>query len=172
MDLMQKNLEMNIKENYGQRKKESFSIPVAADIMLQIARGMENEHSRKTYHGELNPSNILLKASNSSSQGNVQAKVTAFGVTPIKSSIYRTKSGNQNGEILILRYMKKVILINPDHGQPDAPPPLVDYCDIETRYLNKFPEAGTLSLNSISQRPFQIFAYKLVEKEKTRSSLK
>ncbi|KAK1377121.1 Serinethreonine-protein kinase ht1 [Heracleum sosnowskyi] len=272
MDLMQKNLEIYIKENYGQRKKVSLSIPVVVDIMLQIARGMEYLHSRKIYHGDLNPSNILLKASNPSSEGNVQAKVTGFGVTSIKSSTYRTKSGNQHGgdpviwyapEVLaeqeqpgnkncskytekadiysfamlcfelltgkvpfedndylqedkmvrnillgirplfphpspkyivnllrkcwqvqpsnrpsfssicrILRYIKKVLVINPDHGQPDAPPPLVDYCDIETGYLNKFPEAGNSYLDSVSLIPFQMFAYKLVEKEKTSSSLK
>ncbi|KAK1377187.1 hypothetical protein POM88_033380 [Heracleum sosnowskyi] len=131
------------------------------------------------HHGELNPSNILLKASNSSSEGNVQAKVTAFGVTPIKSSIYRTKSGNQNGEILFamlgFELLTGKVPFEDDYLQgdkmPDAPP-LVDYCDIETGYLNKFSEAGTPSLDSISQSPFQIFAYKLVEKEKTSSSLK
>ncbi|XP_074326498.1 uncharacterized protein LOC141664445 [Apium graveolens] len=271
MELMQKNLEIYIKENYGQRKKVSLSIPVAVDIMLQIARGMEYLHSRKIYHGDLNPSNILLKASNSSSEGNVQAKVTGFGVTSIKNSIYRTKSSNQTGgdpviwyapEVLdeqeqpgnrssfkytdkadvysfamlcfelltgkvpfeddylqgdkmarnirlgirplfphpspkylvnllrkcwqvqpsnrpsfssicrILRYIKKVLVINPDHGQSDASPPLVDYCDIETGYLNKFPEAGTSCLDTVLQIPFQIFAYKVIEKEKTSSSLK
>lgn len=271
MDLMQKNLEIYIKENYGQRKKVSLSIPVAVDIMLQIARGMEYLHSRKIYHGDLNPSNILLKASNLSLEGDIQAKITGFGVTSIKSSIYRTKSGNQNGgepviwyapEVLaeqeqpgnkssskytdkadiysfamlcfelltgkvpfeddylqgdkmvrnirlgirplfphpspkylvnllrkcwqanpsnrpsfssicrILCYIKKVLVINPDHGQPDAPPPLVDYCDIETEYLNKFPEAGNSYIDSVSRIPFQIFAYKIIEKEKTSSSLK
>lgn len=40
MDPMRKNIEIYIQANYGQRKKVSFSIPVAVDIMLQIARGM------------------------------------------------------------------------------------------------------------------------------------
>ncbi|KAL1830220.1 hypothetical protein ACET3Z_008632 [Daucus carota] len=270
MDLMQKNLAVYIKENYGQRKKVPLSIPFAVDIMFQIARGMEYLHSRKIYHGDLNPSNILLKASNSSSE-NAQVKVTGFGVTSIKRSMHRTKSGNRDEadpvvwyapEVLaeqeqgnnsslkytdkadvysfamlcfelltgkvpfedndylhgekvirnirlgirplfphpspkylanllrkcwqatpsnrpsfssicrILRYIKKVLVMNPDHCQPDAPPPLVDYCDIETGYLYKFPEVEISYLDSVSRIPFQMFAYKLIEKDRTSSSSK
>ncbi|XP_059645067.1 receptor-like kinase LIP1 [Cornus florida] len=67
----------------------------------------------------------------------------------------------------ILRYIKKCLVINPDHGQPEAPPPLVDFCDIEAGYSKKFPEEGNPDLAAISQIPFQMCAYRLVEKEKT-----
>ena len=34
---------------------------VVVDVMLQIAWGMEYLHSRKIYHGDLNPSNVLVR---------------------------------------------------------------------------------------------------------------
>jgi serine/threonine protein kinase len=43
----------------------SLSLSIVVDIMLQIARGMEYLHSRKIFLGDLNPSNVLLKARNS-----------------------------------------------------------------------------------------------------------
>lgn len=86
MELMHKNLTNHIKENCGQRKRIPFSVPVAVDIMLQIARGLEYLHSRKVYHGELNPSNILLRARQySSTESYFQAKVAGFGLSSIKS---------------------------------------------------------------------------------------
>ncbi|CAN4077404.1 unnamed protein product [Withania somnifera] len=66
----------------------------------------------------------------------------------------------------ILRYIKKVLVINPKHGQPETAPPLVDYCDIEVGYSKKFAEEEITSLTPVSQIPFQMFAYRLIEKEK------
>ncbi|KAA8528267.1 hypothetical protein F0562_035482 [Nyssa sinensis] len=270
MELMNKNLCTHIKENCGQRKRNPFSLPVAIDIMLQIARGMEYLHSWKIYHGSLNPDNILLKARNSSTEGYFYAKITGFGLISIKNYTSRI-SANQNGtnpgiwyapevlaeqeqsgskyslkytekadvysfgmlcfEILtgktpfeeghlqedkmsrniqaggrplfpyttpkylanltkkcwqtdpiyrpsfssicrILRYIKKCLVINPDHGQPECPPPLVDFCDIEAGYSKKFPREGSPDLALVSQIPFQMFAYRLVEKEKSSGSFK
>ncbi|KAK2966483.1 hypothetical protein RJ640_019012 [Escallonia rubra] len=270
MELMSKSLCTYIKENCGQRKRVPFSLPVAVDIMLQIARGMEYLHSRKIYHGDLNPSNVLIKARNSNPEGYFQAKLTGFGLTSIKSYTSRTSS-NQNGinpviwyapEVLaeqeragdkcsarytekadvysfgmlcfelltgkvpfeddhlqgdkmvrniragerplfphpspkylanftrkcwqskpihrpsfssicrILRYIKKILVINPDHGQPEMPPPLVDYCDIEAGYSKKFSGEESAELLPVSQIPFQMFTYRLVEKEKISGSSK
>ncbi|PSS09361.1 Protein kinase [Actinidia chinensis var. chinensis] len=271
MELMNKSLAGHMKENCGQRKRLPFSIPVAVDIMLQIARGLEYLHSRKIYHGDLNPSNILLKARNPIPEGYFFAKVTGFGLTSIKSYTSRAQT-SQNGdnpirwyapevqaeqeqqgggkcsskygekadvysfgmlcfEILtgkvpfeeghlqedkmgrniragerplfpynspkylvnltrkcwqaeptqrpsfssicrILRYIKKCLVINPDHGQPESPPPLVDYCEIEAGYSKLFPGDGSPYLAPVSQVPFQMFAYKLIEREKTSGSFK
>ncbi|KAL6979505.1 hypothetical protein U1Q18_021166 [Sarracenia purpurea var. burkii] len=272
MELMNKCLALHIKENCGQRKRIPFSLPVAVDIMLQIARGMEYLHSQQIFHGDLNPSNILLKARNSSPEGYFFAKVTGVVVTSIKSYTSRDRA-IQNGdnpiiwyapevlaeqeqhqqggkcnskytekadvysfgmlcfEILtgkipfedshlqedkmgrniragerplfpftspkylvnltrkcwqadpsqrpsfsaicrILRYIKKCLVINPDHGQPESPPPLVDYCEIESGYSKLFPGDGSLCLLPVSQIPFQMFTYRLVEKEKTSGDFK
>jgi serine/threonine protein kinase len=56
-----------LKENCGSRGRILFSLSlsIVVDIMLQIARGMEYLHSRKIFLGDLNPSNVLLKARNS-----------------------------------------------------------------------------------------------------------
>ncbi|XP_075505929.1 uncharacterized protein LOC142542915 [Primulina tabacum] len=260
MELMNKNLSTYIKENSSQKKHNPFSIPVAVDIMLQISRGMEYLHSKKIYHGELNPSNVFLKSRNASIDGFFKAKVTGFGLLSSKNYASRSakptgvdlhiwlspevlaeqeqhlggkctakysekadvysfgmlcfelltgkvpfSDGHLQGETMarniragerplfsytspkyltnltkkcwqtnpnlrptfssitrILRYIKKILVINPDHGHPDSPPPLVDYCDMETGFLKKFPDVA----EPVSQIPFQLFAYKLVEKEK------
>ncbi|KAG8375071.1 hypothetical protein BUALT_Bualt10G0062100 [Buddleja alternifolia] len=266
MELMSKDLGTYIKENSGQRKRIPFSLPVAVDVMLQIARGMEYLHSKKIYHGDLHPSKILLKPRSASNGGLFQAKVAGFGLSSIKSygpkspnpkpnedhldiwlapevmadlehsgskstAKYSEKAdvysfgmlcfelltgkvpfedGHLQGEKMvrniragerplfsypspkylanltkkcwqtnpsqrpsflsicrILRYIKKILVIDPDHGHPDSPPPLVDYCDMEAGYLKKFPPGeGTGDVGPVSQIPFQIFAYKLVEKDK------
>ncbi|CAH9077358.1 unnamed protein product [Cuscuta epithymum] len=281
MDLMSKSLDIFMKENSGQRRRMSFSIPVAVDIMLQIARGVEYLHSRSLFHGELNPSNILLRPTTNSCSSSLESyyfhvKVAGFGLSLLKSQythrscprvsgidpvvwyapevVVELSSSNNtgnmkysekadvysfgmlcfqiltgkapfedgvgSGEIVrplqgdkmvhslmagerplfphpfpkflmnlvrkcwqtspntrpgfssicrILRYMKKVLVINPEHGQPGCPPPLVDYCDIEAGYSNKFAaiDGITQSVPSVCEIPFQMFAYKLVEKEKT-----
>ena len=78
--LMQKSLGNYMKEIISPRKKIAFSVPVAVDIMLQIARGMEYLHSRGIYLGNLNPSSILVKqrniTSSSSSEGLLLAKIS------------------------------------------------------------------------------------------------
>ncbi|CAK9173830.1 unnamed protein product [Ilex paraguariensis] len=269
MELMNKNLSTCIKENAGKMKRVPFSVPVAVDIMLQIARGMEYIHSRKIYHGDLNPSNVLLKARNSSIEGYFHARVTGFGLTSIKSYTSRSPKQNETNPVIwyapeilseqerpgrkctskytekadvysfgmlcfelltgkvpfedghlqgdkmvrniragerplfpypspkylanltrkcwhtdpinrpsfssicrILRYIKKILVINPDHGQPESPPPLVDYCDIEAGYSKKFHGEGRVDLAPVSQIPFQIFAFRLIEREKSSGSSK
>uniref|UniRef100_A0A804QVV9 Protein kinase domain-containing protein n=1 Tax=Zea mays TaxID=4577 RepID=A0A804QVV9_MAIZE len=59
--LMVKDLASYVKEMSSPRRRIPFPLVVAVDIMLQIARGMEHLHSKKIYHGELNPSNVLVK---------------------------------------------------------------------------------------------------------------
>lgn len=270
MELMSKNLSSHIKENCGQRKSLPFSLPAAVDIMLQVARGMEYLHSRKIYHGDLNPSNILLRPRSSPAEGYFHAKVCGFSFGSVKTSVrcpaakavesviwyapevlaekeqadpvctsnskYSEKAdvysfGMLCFEVLtgkvpfednhlqgdkivrnisvggrplfpypspkylanltrkcwhpipdlrpsfasicrILRYIKKTLIINPDHGNPESPPPLVDYCDIEVGYSMKFPGEGNLDLAPVTQIPFQLYAYKLIEKEKISKNTK
>ncbi|KAG6409338.1 hypothetical protein SASPL_127376 [Salvia splendens] len=262
MDLMSKDLASYVKEHSGLKNRVPFTVPVAVDIMLQIARGMEYLHSKKMCHGYLNPSNILLKERNSST-GCFEVKVSGFGISAIRSCASRSPrpvaadadiwlapevlaelggkcSGNYSekadvysfgmlcfelltgkvpfedshlqGEQMarnvmagerplfsrptpkyltnltkkcwqtnpalrpsfssicrILRYIKKILIISPEHGHPHSPPPPVEYCDMEAVYLKKFEEEGSGNLAPVTQIPFQMLAYKIIEKEKTNS---
>ncbi|XP_021890959.1 CBL-interacting protein kinase 2 [Carica papaya] len=67
----------------------------------------------------------------------------------------------------ILRYIKKFLVMNPDNGLPELQSPLVDYYDLEARFLKKFPAECNSFPASVTQIPFQMFAYKVIEKEKT-----
>ncbi|KAG6502834.1 mitogen-activated protein kinase kinase kinase 7-like isoform X2 [Zingiber officinale] len=86
MELMNKDLSSHIRETSSSRKKVPFPQLLAVDTMLQIARGMEYLHSKKIYHGDLNPFNVLVKARNSSPDGFLHAKITGFGLSPTKNS--------------------------------------------------------------------------------------
>ncbi|KAJ4711940.1 Protein kinase family protein [Melia azedarach] len=278
MELMSKDLSCYMRETFGSRRRISFSLPVVVDLMLQIARGMEFLHSQKIYHGELNPSNIFLKAR--SIEGYFHVKVSGFGLHSIKTYSSRKSSENppapppppnQNPtnpfiwyapEVLteregqgnrstsrfsekadvysfgmlcfelltgkvpfedghlqgdktakniragerplfpsgspkylvnltkkcwhtspsqrpsfssicrILRYIKKFMATNPDIAQSEYQSPLADYCDIEAGFARKFSGEGSPDVSSLTQIPFQMFAYKIAEKEKANSSSK
>ncbi|XP_050378204.1 light-sensor Protein kinase-like [Argentina anserina] len=103
MELMNKDLGSYIKEIYGPRKRIPFTLHVAIDLMLQIARGMEYLHSKKIYHGELNPCNILVKGRGLSTEGFLIAKISGFGLTSIKNSTQKNTS-NQNGSPPVIWY--------------------------------------------------------------------
>ncbi|OWM68681.1 tyrosine-protein kinase ABL1-like [Punica granatum] len=271
MELMNRDLGSYIKEICGPRKRIPFSLPVALDLMLQIARGMEYLHHKKMYHGDLTPCNILVKARGNSSEGYLHAKVSGFGLSQVKSSHQKSPlthsaslpfiwhapevlaEGEEAGgpghskyneksdvysyamicfELLtgktpfedahlqgdkmsrniragerplfpfhcpkylinltkrcwhtdqtqrpsfssicrILRYVKRFLAMNPEHSiQSDPPMPLVDYSDIESRLLRKFPSWDGPNLLPVSEIPFQMFVYRVVEREKVCASLK
>ncbi|KAJ9171482.1 hypothetical protein P3X46_014845 [Hevea brasiliensis] len=271
MELMHRDLCSYIREICGPRKRIPFSLPVAIDLMLQIARGMEYLHSKKIYHGNLNPSNILVKPRNISSEGYLHAKVSGFGLSSVKKFSPKNSS-NQNGilpfiwyapEVLevqeqtgsarnfkyteksdvysfgmvcfelvtgkvpfedshlqgdkmsrniragerplfplntpkfvtnltkrcwqadanqrpnfssicrILRYTKRFLAMNPDYNrEPDSLMPAVDYGDLESNLLRKYPSWDATDSSPISQIPFQIFVYRVFEKERTRATQK
>ncbi|THG20023.1 ankyrin repeat-containing protein kinase A-like [Camellia sinensis] len=270
MELMSRDLRSYMKENCGPRKRIPFSLLVAVDLMLQIARGMEYLHSKQIYHGDLKPSNILVRPRNISSEGYLHAKVSRFGLSSSINVMEKTSS-NQNGtlsfiwhapEILaeqeqsgriensryteksdvysfgmicfelltgkipfedghlqgdkmsrnirmgerplfpfpspkyitsltkkcwhtdpnqrpsfssicrILRYIKRFLVMNPDHNQLDPPMPLVDYSEIEAGILKNFPFWWSSDPLPVSQVPFQMFAYRVLEKQKTNTSNK
>ncbi|OMP08582.1 hypothetical protein COLO4_06325 [Corchorus olitorius] len=71
----------------------------------------------------------------------------------------------------ILRYVKRSLLMNPDYNnQSELPMPIVDYCDIDSRLQRKFPTWEASNPLPMSQIPFQMFAYRVLEKEKLGSS--
>ncbi|CAA2977640.1 mitogen-activated kinase kinase kinase 7-like [Olea europaea subsp. europaea] len=269
MELMERDLSSYIKELCGPRKRIPFSLPVAVDLMLQIARGMEYLHSKKIYHGNLNPSNILIKARNVSKNGDLHAKVSGFGLSSSisltqkapkspsgqlsfiwyapevlteqeelsieggnlkyndKSDVYsfgmicfelltgkvpfedshlqgdkmsrNIRAGerplfpfhspkyvasltkkcwhsdpNQRPSFSsicrILRYIKRFLVMNPEHSQPNPPMPPVDFSDIEAEIIRSFPYMGKSNLLPVSQIPFQMFAYRVTEKEKPNTN--
>ncbi|KAJ4831519.1 hypothetical protein Tsubulata_034038 [Turnera subulata] len=98
-DLMSKDLGSYIRETCGPRKRLPFSLPVAIDLMLQIARGMEYLHRKKIYHGNLSPANILVKVRNSSSEGYLHAKVSGFGLASVRHFSNPRTSPQQNGTL-------------------------------------------------------------------------
>ncbi|KAL5727106.1 hypothetical protein ACHQM5_000338 [Ranunculus cassubicifolius] len=271
MELMNKDLATFVKETCSPRKRLPFMLPVAVDVMLQIARGMEYLHSRKVYHGDLNPSNVLMKAKTSTSETYFQAKISGFNLSSVKNftprSITTQTGGSQNfiwhaPEVLleqeqpgnicvfkytekadvysfgmicfqlltgkvpfedshlqgdkmsrniragerplfpfsspkylvnltkrcwqtdptmrpsfssicrVLRYIKKFLLMNPDHSQAEMPSPLIDYSELEVGLLKKFPAWESTELMPVTQIPFQMFAYKVTEKEKIHLNLR
>lgn len=94
MELMSKNLSKYISEMSSTKRKILFPLPIAVEIMLQIARGMEYLHSKKVYHGELNPTNILLKSRDNSSDYTC-VKISGFCQPSSKTSKQSPRSSNQ-----------------------------------------------------------------------------
>ncbi|KZV21877.1 mitogen-activated protein kinase kinase kinase 7-like [Dorcoceras hygrometricum] len=267
MELMNRDLSSYIKEICGARKRIPFSLPVAVDLMLQIARGMEYLHSKTIYHGELNLASILVKARSGNSDGYLHAKVSGFGGLSASITLNQKKTSmNQNvqppviwypPEVLseqeyfgdgvslkytekcdvysfgmicfeivtgkvpfedahlqgdkmsrniragerplfpfhspkyitnltkkcwhadpsqrpsfssicrILRYIKRFLAMNPELSQTDLPMPPVDFVDIETGIAKCFPYMGYSNFLSTSQIPFQMFVYRVTERERT-----
>ncbi|URE18065.1 kinase family [Musa troglodytarum] len=62
--------------------------------------------------------------------------------------------------------------MNPDHSQPDAPMPPVDYFDLETSLSKKFASWARKDTPRVSEIPFQMYAYRVVEREKTSANVK
>ncbi|VFQ75627.1 unnamed protein product [Cuscuta campestris] len=62
----------------------------------------------------------------------------------------------------ILRYIKRFMVLNPEHAQqPDSPMPPLDYSD--AFFANKMAQTPL----QVTQIPFQMFAYKMAEREKS-----
>jgi len=71
----------------------------------------------------------------------------------------------------ILRYIKKFLamnsesqVINPELNDLEVPP--VDCCEIETTFLKSSSTESSSCVSAVSQIPYEMFAYKVVEKEK------
>ncbi|KNA08819.1 hypothetical protein SOVF_159290 [Spinacia oleracea] len=268
---MSRNLCTHIKEFHTLKKHIPLPFPVALDIMLQIARGMEYLHSKKIYHGDLKPSNIFTKVQNHSSEGHthIHVKVTRFGLSSVtslsqknsnpgeelsyiwhspevlteqeeskggmdakyteKSDVYSFgmicfelltgkvpfEDSHLQGDKMsrniragerplfshhcpkyatsltkrcwhsdpdqrptfssicrILRYIKRFLVMNPDYNHPDTPVPHIDYFDIESGLLKKFPSWMSNEPYPVSEIPFQMFAYRVTEREKCISNSK
>ena len=56
--------------------------------------------------------------------------------------------------------------MNPDQCHPQIQTPLVDCWDLEARYLRKFPGDLGSHLASVTQIPFQLYSYRVLEREK------
>ncbi|XP_047053637.1 cyclin-dependent kinase 18-like [Lolium rigidum] len=263
--LMAKDLGSYVKEVSCPRRRTPFPLVVAVDIMLQIARGMEYLHAKGICHGELNPSNVLVKPRQPDG-GYVQVKVTEFGQSGAKASANGNANGDDNTciwyapEVLkpegadaearctekadvysfamicfelltgkvpfednhlqgdktskniragerplfpfqtpkyltaltkrcwhadpaqrpgfssvcrVLRYVKRFLVMNPEQQQQaDAPVvPPVDYLDLEMQLLRRLPAWQRGEGARVSDVPFQMFAYRVVEREKTTAVL-
>lgn len=79
----------NLRNHIEKRSKlgPPFSLRVAVDIMLQIARGMEYLHSQRVIHRDLRASNILVDDSTVREfldEGHVRVKLCDFGMAKAK----------------------------------------------------------------------------------------
>uniref|UniRef100_A0A453F2L2 Protein kinase domain-containing protein n=2 Tax=Aegilops tauschii subsp. strangulata TaxID=200361 RepID=A0A453F2L2_AEGTS len=261
--LMAKDLGSYVKEVSCPRRRTPFPVIVAIDIMLQIARGMEYLHAKGIYHGELNPSNVLVRLRQPDG-GYVQVKVTGFGQSGIamganvngddnaciwyapevlkpevadagsrrteKADVYsfamicfelltgkvpfednhlqgdKTSKNIRAGErplfpfqtpkyltaltkrcwhadpeqrpgfssvCRVLRYVKRFLVMNPEQQQQQAAQgdepvvPPVDYLDVEMQLLRRLPAWQRGEGARVPDLPFQMFAYKVLEREKT-----
>lgn len=258
-ELMKKDLSSYIKEVCSPNRRLPFPLQVAVDIMLQIARGMEYLHSKKIYHGDLNPGNILVKPRSTSPDGYLQVKVMGFGLSgsanPLnansciwyapevlshenasagircteKADVYSFsmicfelltgkvpfEDNHLHGEKMskniraterplfpfqspkyltlltkkcwqhdpaqrpsfssicrILRYVKRFLILNPDHGQPDSPVPPIEYCDIETSILRRNLTSQGKGHMLVTEVPFQMYMYKVSERERMNNGNK
>ncbi|XP_074306604.1 light-sensor Protein kinase-like [Silene latifolia] len=105
--MMSRDLGSHIKEFYNPRKRIPLSVPVAVDIMLQIARGRKYLHSKKIFHGDLNPSNIIVKPRGSSSEGFVHVKVSKFGPSSVTTP--KHKKINSSEALSYIWYAPEVL---------------------------------------------------------------
>nr|VDC59463.1 unnamed protein product [Brassica rapa] len=71
----------------------------------------------------------------------------------------------------ILRYIKKFLVVNPDQGHIQIQTPLVDCWDLEARFLKKFSIETGSHAESVMQIPFQLYSYRVAEKEKMSPNL-
>ncbi|KAH0909533.1 hypothetical protein HID58_032854 [Brassica napus] len=71
----------------------------------------------------------------------------------------------------ILRYVKKFLVVNPDQGHIQIQTPLVDCWDLEARFLRKFSIETGSHAESVMQIPFQLYSYRVAEKEKMSPNL-
>ncbi|WCJ22380.1 Protein kinase family protein [Euphorbia peplus] len=120
MELMSKDLTGYINELCGPRNRIPFSVPVAVDLMLQIARGMEYLHSRKIYHGNLSPYNILVKPRNSSTEGYLQAKISGFGLSSVKNLSQKSPSSQNETVLPFIWYAPEVLEEAEQKGDADV----------------------------------------------------
>ncbi|WOK95738.1 mitogen-activated protein kinase kinase kinase 7 [Canna indica] len=265
MELMSKDLSTHIKDICSEKKKAPFPLLVAVDAMLQIARGMEYLHSQKIYHGDLNPSNILVKPRSASPDGYFHVKITGLGTTknskdssssshedeadpciwygpevlleqeksgdgisnskctdkadiysfamicfelltgkvpfgddhlqgdkmskniragerplfPSQSPKYMTNLTKRcwhadpsqrpsfSSICRVLRYSKRFLVMNPEHNLPP-----VDYFDLESSLCRSFASWSQKGVVRASEVPFQMYAYRVLEREKTSANAK
>jgi len=85
MELMSEDLGAYIvKRTISHSDQRPFNLPVAVDVMLQIAEGMKYLHEQRITHGNLKSSNVLVNPVESSEMakaGYLHVKLTDFGLS-------------------------------------------------------------------------------------------
>ncbi|CAK9860842.1 unnamed protein product [Sphagnum jensenii] len=88
MELMSTDLRKLMDEKMKVRKHVvPFSLPVAVDIMLQVARGLKYMHEQRVCHRDIKPSNILVNPTSVpelAEMGYIDVKVADFGFAKAK----------------------------------------------------------------------------------------
>ncbi len=99
LELMSIDLNKFIQGRISPDNKVPFTLPVALDIMLQIARGLKYIHERGVGHRDIKPSNILMTPTpvpELVEMGYVEVKLADFGMTKAKLMNCTTRSQTAN----------------------------------------------------------------------------
>ncbi|XP_037474455.1 mitogen-activated protein kinase kinase kinase 7-like [Triticum dicoccoides] len=136
--IMSKDLGSFFKEASSSAKRPRAQLPlvVVVDAMLQIARGMEHLHSKKIYHGELNPSNVLVKTRGGAPDAYLVVKVAGFAGDPAAAAVVspgrkashaaaaganaNANASGQNGSVNPCIWYAPEVLENDEPGQAAA----------------------------------------------------
>lgn len=111
MQLMSKDLECVINTRKGLNLP--FQLPVALDILLQIAEGMQYLHARKIAHRDLKPGNLLVNLVDIpklAAAGYVHVKIADFGLAKTKD---HSSTANCTNNIGTTRYMAPEVMNMP-----------------------------------------------------------
>jgi serine/threonine protein kinase len=87
LELMSTDLNKFIQGRISPDNEVPFTLPVALDIMLQIARGLKYIHERGVGHRDIKPSNILMTPTpvpELVEMGYVEVKLADFGMAKAK----------------------------------------------------------------------------------------
>ncbi|XP_039115694.1 mitogen-activated protein kinase kinase kinase 7 [Dioscorea cayenensis subsp. rotundata] len=71
----------------------------------------------------------------------------------------------------VLRYIKRFLLMNPDHSQLESLMPNVDYFELEMSLSKKYASWARKEPLQVSEIPFQMFAYRILEREKNSMNI-
>ncbi|KAG0577406.1 hypothetical protein KC19_5G154000 [Ceratodon purpureus] len=98
MELMEKSL-FHLIEEQKEQKGVPFSLPVAVDMMVQIARGVCYLHDRGVAHRDLKPQNVVVSRLTSPhlSEDYFSVKLVDFGISKTKVEVSKSNTMTAGG---------------------------------------------------------------------------
>ncbi|KAG0616856.1 hypothetical protein M758_5G146300 [Ceratodon purpureus] len=98
LELMEKSL-FDLIEEQKEQKGVPFSVPVAVDMMVQIARGVCYLHDRGVAHRDLKPQNVVVSrlTSPNLSEDHFSVKLVDFGISKTKVEVSKSNTMTAGG---------------------------------------------------------------------------